>query len=77
MLHHSAVFENQPVGTLVGIMTASDPEGSRVQFRIARDQAGVFKVSYPNDRDTTHVFMVLFCRSWRTCSTLQHTTLKL
>ena len=46
VLHHSEVFENQPGGTLVGILTASDPEGNRIQFKIERDQAGVFKVSY-------------------------------
>ena len=46
MLHHSVVFENQPAGTLVGIITASDPEGDSVQFSIANDLAGAFKVCF-------------------------------
>lgn len=53
VLHHSEVFENQPSGTLVGIVTASDPEGKPTQFKIERDPAGVFKLENVLD-STTH-----------------------
>ena len=43
-LHHNAVAENQPNNTLVGVLTASDPEGSPVLFNITKDGTKSFRL---------------------------------
>jgi predicted extracellular nuclease len=51
-LDHAAIDENAPAGTLVGIVSASDPDGDTLSYSLVDDAGGLFAIDPATGRLT-------------------------